>query len=141
MSTSATEFYGYLLQSGYDGDQLSAFEILCDKVNKGEMTMNQSFKKAKKLGYTNANGTSNVPASLQEWIQTAKEAGWIDKGVDALNQALAQQGAGDFSIRYGTPQPPIQPPKKKNNTAIWVAVGVVAIVAIGIAIKKSSNTE
>jgi hypothetical protein len=140
MSTSATEFYGYLLSSGYDGEQLSAFEILCDEVNKGKISMNQAFKKAKKIGYTNASGTANAPSSLQEWIQTAKEAGWIDKGVEALNTAIQQKVGDDWSIQYGRTTPPIVEPPK-NNTGKWIALIVGVAVVGGLIYHFSKNKE
>ena len=127
MSTGATEYYGYLLSIGYNPQQLEQFELICDRVNKGELTMNQSFKKAKNAGFTNSNGEA-APSSLQEWIQTAQQAGWIDKGLDALNQAIKNKGQGSTSV-YVPPTPPPQKPQ----TMKWVLLSV-ALLGAGVGI-------
>ena len=129
MSGAATEYYGYLLSKGYTGEQLDGFEEICEKVNKGKISMNQSFKQAKALGFSNQNGTEKAPSSLNEWIETAQQAGWIDKGLNALTAAIKNRGNKDQpQAVYIPPAPP-----EKPKTMQWVLLSV-ALVGVGVGI-------
>jgi len=130
MSGAATEYYGYLLSKGYTGEQIDGFEKICDKVNNGEITMNQSFKQAKSLGFSNLENEANkAPSNLNQWIDTAQQAGWIDKGLDALTAAIKNRGNKDQpQAVYIPPAPP-----EKPKTMQWILLSV-ALLGVGVGI-------
>lgn len=59
-----------------------------------------------------------------DWMETAQEAGWIDKGLGILGAVLSKtpQGRDDY-----------QPPPPPKNTALYV-IGAIAVIGIGVGI-------
>jgi len=134
--SAAVEYYGYLLSKGYTGytdSQIDTFSELGERVNSGEISMNQAFKQAKSSGFTNSNG-EKTDSTFKEWVTTAEQAGWIDKGMGYLSQKIKDIGKKDDEI-YASPSPTFipdyEPEKKKTGTWIGVGVGVI-IVVVGI---------
>ena len=126
MSSAAIEYYGYLLSQGYGEDQINEFADYAKRANRGEISHNQAYRKALKSGFRNASGGSDGEATkggFGDWMQTAKEAGWIDAGLGIIGAALNRG--------RNVPPPPPEPPKK-NNTALYVGLAVVGVVGIGL---------
>jgi len=132
MSATA-EYYGWLLSQGYGSHQLSLFADYAKRADRGEISHNKAYRLACKAGFKGVDGWSNETGDSKEsgekggfgdWMQTAKEAGWIDAGLGIIGGLIGRR-------RQDPPPPP--PPPKKDNTLIYVGIGV-AIVSIGVAI-------
>jgi len=129
MSTAATEYYGYLLSQGYGEDQLKDFANYAQRANRGEISMNQSYKLAKqrgfKGGFSNTEG-DDEDSGKKSWMQTAQESGWIDSGL-AILVGLANKNKNQ-QPSYTPPPPPPQ-----NNTMLYV-IGGITVIGVGLAI-------
>lgn len=154
--SAVVEYYGYLLSQGYGEHQLSKFADYAKRADRGEISHNQAYRLACKAGFAGFSNMTEEEASdscesvyeklgveafnkcrseaLQgkkgsfgDWMKTAQDAGWIDKGLGLLGGAL---GGNKVNNNYGNYPPP---PQKKNNTALYV-VGGLAVIGIGVAI-------
>ena len=54
--SAAAEYYGYLLSQGYGEDQLEKFADIADKADRGEISLNQSYKMACEEGRVGVRG-------------------------------------------------------------------------------------
>lgn len=146
--SSASEYYGYLLSKGYKGtdSQWKEFEQIGNMVNNGEISLNQSYKLACKSGFSNmtiedaqdsceeiyeSDGAEAFNKCVEQkmskkgfkdWANTAKENGWIDKGLDIFSNLYKKDS--DTSQNTTTYQ-------KEDNTIAYVMVGVVGLASIG----------
>ena len=155
--SAVTEYYGYLLSQGYGEHQLKQFAEYAQRANRGEISHNRAYRLACKAGfggYSNmteqdANNQcesryntdsevkscvdellndENKKGSFGDWMKTAQDSGWIDKGLGILGGFMNKnpQGTSQGGNYYQQPPP-------KNNTALYV-VGGLAVVGIGVAI-------
>ena len=128
--SAAAEYYGYLLSQGYGESQIKKFSELAALADKGEISHNQAYRQACKSGFVNAEGEKR---SFGDWMATAQEQGWIDKGLDALGSLINKnKGNGASYAPAPTYYPPVSQPKQ-NNTMLYV-IGGVALVSVGVAI-------
>jgi hypothetical protein len=152
--SSASEYYGYLLSKGYKGysdNQWKEFEQLGSMVNNGEISLNKSYRLACKSGFSNMtmeqaqDGCEEIYESdgaeafnkcveqkmskkgFKDWANTAKENGWIDKGLDIFSNLYKPNDSGGGGQNTTTYQ-------KEDNTIAYVMVGVVGLASIGAVI-------
>lgn len=157
--SAIVEYYGYLLSQGYGEKQLNDFANYAKRANRGEISHNKAYRLARKSGFGGfsnmtsqdaenqcekihntdesvkscvdnlLNESSESKGSFGDWMKTAKGAGWIDKGLTLLSGGDNNQGdintRNNNNNKYNTPQ---------NNTALYIGIGVVALIGIGVAI-------
>lgn len=122
------QYYKVLVAEGYDYNQIKSFEEYAISAGNGIISHNKAYQMACDKGFSNGNGNADKK-SFGDWMNTAKESGWIDQGVSIIGGLISNfrnNGPG-----YYVPPPP--PPPKKDNTLIFV-VGGFALVGIGITI-------
>lgn len=127
--SAAAEYYGWLLRQGYGETQLKKFESHARRANRGEISHNKAYRLACRdgfKGYSNANDkalSDNVggsdKGSFGDWMDTAKNAGWIDRG----NKPADKE---NFKVE-------VNPNKDKSKTMFYVVAGL-AIAGIMTAI-------
>lgn len=156
--SAAAEYYGYLLSQGYGEHQLNLFADYAKRANRGEISHNKAYRLACKSGF-GKQGYSNMTQQeaqdkceaiyesqgadafnkcvedklskkgFGDWMQTAQDAGWIDKGLGLIGGLInkpAQQpptGGGYY--------PP--PPPQKSKAPIFI-IGGLAVIGIAVAI-------
>lgn len=133
--SAAAEYYGYLLSQGYDEYQLKQFSNFASRANRGEISHNQAYRLALKAGFKGTDSWSNEDGTASDeskkknfasWMKTAQDAGWIDKGLGALDSLLNKNKKNkDIAI------PP--PPPKKDYT-LAIVIGVVGLGIVGATI-------
>jgi len=154
--SAVTEYYGYLLSQGYGEHQLKQFAEYAQRANRGEISHNRAYRLACKAGFGGFSNMTEQEASdkcepvyesqgadafnkcredalkgkgkFGDWMKTAQDSGWIDKGLGILGGFMNKnpQGTSQGGNYYQQPPP-------KNNTALYV-VGGLAVVGIGVAI-------
>jgi hypothetical protein len=71
---------------------------------------------------------SAFDGSFADWMNTAQSEGWIDSAVQAGNALTSNQ------------QPaPVAPTPPKTNKGLLIALGILAVGAIGVAIYQSKK--
>jgi hypothetical protein len=139
--SAAAEYYGYLLSQGYGEDQLEKFADIADRADRGEISLNQSYKLACEEGFNNANEEEATEGGekkggFKDWINTAKEAGWLDKIINIGGSIVSNQQNQNLGGAGYTNQPTVivQDDNKKSNKGLYIGLGVLALVGIGAAI-------
>ena len=145
--SAVTEYYGYLLSQGYGENQLNKFANYAQRANRGEISHNRAYRLACKAGFVGFSNMTEEEASdkcesvyeskgaeafnecrnkalndkngsFGDWMKTAQEAGWIDKGLGILGDVLNKGNNNNNNYVY-EPLPP-----KKNNTTLYVIGGI-----------------
>ena len=148
--SAAAEYYGYLLSQGYGEHQINKFAEIAGKQDMGIISANQAYRQACGEGFNNMTEeqasakceslyeTEGAEAynrcyedalkkkGFTDWLTTAKDAGWIDKGMDFISGMGKPRGGGETVI--------ITTDKPKSNTGLYVAVGAIALIGVGAAI-------
>ena len=151
--SAATEYYGYLLAQGYGENQLNEFVDYAQRANRGEISHNQAYRLAKKAGFSNmtyeeaqdsceavyesqgaeafnkcVSDAREEKKGFKDWLQTAQDAGWIDKGLGLVGNLINKpnQDTGSGAGYY-------QPAPQKSNMPI-ILLGSLAVIGIGVAI-------
>jgi len=134
MSSAAIEYYGYLLSQGYGEDQIKTFADLAGQADRGEISHNQAYKEACKNGFANAEGDKR---SFGDWMTTAQDEGWIDKGIQILGGFIGKNRGGQSSAELQAQlaaQAEAEARAKSRRTNTILIIGGIAIVGITMAI-------
>ena len=118
-----------LSEMNYSPAQKQKWKNLCDLVNQEELSMNQAYNRAKDIEFMEDYSPFN--GSFNDWMQTAKEEGWVTQAL-GIAQAVTDKNQNG----WGEAVPP--PVERKNNTGliIGVTIGVIAIGAVIVLLNK-----
>jgi len=151
---SEAEILGYMIKSGdlkrFSKEQEEKFREIGGMVDRGEITLNQSYKLAKKNGFKGVNGSysnstgdyeqamnewesenwgdSSQNGGFKDWANTAKSAGWINTGLNVLNSLF---GTGSQGQQEQQPQVVVVKDEDKGlstGAIIGISLGGVAIL-------------
>jgi hypothetical protein len=136
--SATTEYYGYLLSQGYGESQLKKFAEFAARADRGEISHNKAYRLALKEGFgkvdeddwSNSNGESDRK-TFGDWVQTAQEAGWIDKGIQLIGGAIQnRRNQNTGSTPVFVPPPPPPPQGMSTGAKVGIGIGVVAVIGV-----------
>ena len=84
--------------------------------------------------------TAGRRGSFGDWMQTAKEAGWIDAGIGILGNWLGNRQFGQGRNQFNNPnfnmqmQMQMQEEERRRRRSQNILIGSVVVIGIGAAI-------
>lgn len=134
-------------------EQSERYERLCADKNNGKLTLNQTYRIAQEP-FLNASGeqVDGFKGGFNEWIQVAKDNGWIDKAYATINQ-YAEEGKIDLdTLVDGNKSQAVAEEKKRlekeiedkaNNkkiiNGVLVVGGILLAVYVGSKLLKNKQ--
>lgn len=122
------------MNGGHTPEQMNYFKSLCQRVNAGELSMNQAYRKAKMGDFSNFNDEPSenkqgaFVGSFNLWVQNAVENDWVEQGTAAYKE-IKEKEVIDTKPRFST------------NQKIGFTVALIGVAFIAFAIYRHKNNK
>jgi|GEM_PF-4405411 len=90
-------------------------------------------------GAFGSNAGAGFKGKFKDFINKAKDKGWLDKGMDVLGILSGRRDAGQYGGGYPSPKDVEEARKKRRNTMIGVGVGVALIITAVVIYQKTKK--